>query len=340
MPDAVGHEVSGSTRIDVVVPIYNKLPFISSGVGSVADAVQVHKAAALWLVDHGSTDGSYELLLARFGDRATVMRVSGGTISSVRNLGAQQGEAPLLSFMDCDCVVPSDYFTRLESAFADHGVEATGCKVMMPSDARWLAIVWNTMNDDGGRSGETWINSANFAVRRAAFDRVGGFNEALVTGEDAEICSRIRKTGGRIRQDDRLQAVHLDNPKTIGAFYRKERWRGLGMFGTVSRGSLDKPVTMTIAHLVAIVGALLMAVWAPYGIAFRVTLALALVFAVPVVTVLYRRSRSVRPFSLFRGILLYQLYYLARINALLLIVLSKARARRRRPGGEAAYAEE
>src|SRR5689334_7377533 len=83
--DCVRDAMSGPEpvpRIDVVIPVYNKLAFLSQAVGSVVEAVDAHGAACLWLVDNGSSDGSYEVLVERFANRANVLRLSSGTIAA------------------------------------------------------------------------------------------------------------------------------------------------------------------------------------------------------------------------------------------------------------------
>lgn len=315
------HEV----RIDIVVPVYNKIKFVRDSVGSIADAAEAHGASRLWLVDNGSTDGSYELLLEQFNGRARILRLTSGTISAVRNFGARQGNALSLSFIDCDCVVGVDYFRQLETVFTETGAEGTGCKVVLPPHPTWVEAVWNRMHDDGSEGPREWINSANFAVARDVFERVGGFDEQLETGEDAEICQRIRAFGGRLIEDRRLAVAHLDNAKTLPTFFRKERWRGLGMLGTVSTNSLDKPTAMTVMHISALVAAVGVAVWAPLDGWARLLIFLALLWLAPAVTVVYRRRSSVAAFSLPRGVILYQLYYLARSNALVIIALRALR---------------
>jgi len=308
-----------AVRIDVVVPVYNKIKFLDEAVASVVDAVDAHGATRLWLVDNGSTDGSYELLMEKFATRANVLRLPSGTISAVRNFGAKQGNAPIISFIDCDCLLAADYFTQIETVFVETGAEATGCKVILPLNPTWVESVWNRMHDDGSDGSREWINSANFAIRRGVFEQTGGFDEGLETGEDAEICQRIRQGGGRLVEDRRLAVAHLDNAKTLPVFFRKERWRGLGMFGTVSAHSLDKPTAMTVIHLLALSAAIGVIIFAPINMWSRVGIGLLLATFAPGATVMYRRRSSVARFPVWRGVVLYELYYLARINALAII---------------------
>jgi GT2 family glycosyltransferase len=315
----------GAARIDVVVPVYNKLRFLREAVGSIVAAGEAYGAAEIWLVDNGSTDGSYELLLDQFGGRARVLRLMSGTIAAVRNFGAKHGTAPIISFIDCDCLVPADYFSRLEAVMSESEAEATGCTVILPPNPTWVEAVWNRMHDDGGEGSRSWINSANFAVRRTNFERIGGFNEACETDEDTEICLRIRRAGGRLLSDRRLAVAHLDNAKTLSTFFRKERWRGLGMF-SASRKSIDKATVMMLAHIVALVSAITVLLIGSAAVWVRLLVALVLALLVPVTTVIYRQRSSVAPFSVVRAIILYELFYLARVNALAIIVVRAARA--------------
>src|SRR5438034_161492 len=142
---AVGDDENAGPRsgervptIDVVIPVYNKFRFLRDAVGSVVAAAETHGSAQVWLVDNGSTDGSYELLTNQYGGRARVIRLMSGTIAAVRNFGAKHGTAPIISFIDCDCLVSADYFERLEAVIAERGAEGTGCTVVLPPNPTWV----------------------------------------------------------------------------------------------------------------------------------------------------------------------------------------------------------
>lgn len=92
------------------------------------------------------------------------------------------------------------------------------------------------------------------------------------------------------------------------------------MFGTVNSRALDKPTTMTFAHLALLAGAIGVLVAAPVGRDASALAALTLSLIVPSVTVFYRRRSSVGSFSIVRGTLLYELYYLARGSAMLALL--------------------
>lgn len=315
-----------NVRVNVVVPVYNKRPLLETAIGSILAAADIHGGTDICLVDNGSTDGSFELLGSLFGKRASVLRLTPGTIGAVRNFGAGRGTAEIISFLDCDCLVPADFFTILEEVFHRTGAAAAGRRIVLPPNPTWVEWTWDQMHQDGLDGERTWINSANLAVRRRVFETVGGFDATLETGEDAELCQRIRSRGGKIIQDQRLAVAHLDNAKTLPAFYRKERWRGLGMFATVSTSAIDKPTAITLLHFLCLCTAIVVLAVAPFKWVWRVLIAVILILVAPAATVVYRRQSSIHRFNLLYALALYELYFLARINATFSVAGRRMRA--------------
>jgi hypothetical protein len=101
-----------------------------------------------------------------------------------------------------------------------------------------------------------YAQTANCAVRRAAFDAVGGFRADVRSGGDADLCFRIRAAGWAL--EDRPEAVVLHRSRTSlrkllrqrarhgagagwlareypGAF-PKRRWPGLAAWAMASEG--------------------------------------------------------------------------------------------------------
>ena len=303
-------------RVSVVVPVHNKAPFLAAVLDSIVAAACSYGNAELIVVDHGSTDGSRELLQSRYANDARTADVRGGTIAAVRNRGARLATGSVLSFIDADCIVPPDYFERLAQVLAQTGAAATGAEVVPPDAPTWVEDVWYRLHRRAGDGEQEWIGSANLAVLRDAFNAVGGFDERLVTGEDTELCQRLRDRGYRIYESKLLTAVHLDNAKTVGAFYRKELWRGLGMFGTVRRRAVDKPIVMTVAHAALCAAAILVLAAAPWSWPARLAAAAGLAIAAPTTTLLYRRRTGGSLRRPFHALLLYEVYFAARGAAL------------------------
>ncbi len=310
-------------RVSIVVPLFNKAAFLAAALDSIVAASRAYGNAELIVIDHGSTDGSRELLGSRYAGDARIADVRGGTIAAVRNRGARTATGTVLSFIDADCVVPPDYFARLAEVLAATGATATGAEVVPPPSPTWVEDVWYRLHQRPTDGEQEWIGSANLAVVRDAFEAVGGFDERLVTGEDTALCQRLRDRGYRIYESKRLTAVHLDNAKTVGDFYRKEMWRGLGMFGTVRRGAIDKPTAMTAAHLGLCLTAILFLLAGPWSLPARLAGALVLLAAAPTATLAYRWRRGGSLGHPLQALLLYEVYYAARSAALARLLFRK-----------------
>ncbi|MEA2222866.1 MAG: mycofactocin glycosyltransferase, partial [Solirubrobacteraceae bacterium] len=82
-----------------------------------------------------------------------------------------------------------------------------------------------------------FAQTANAAVRRAAFVQVGGFEERVRSGGDADLCFRIRASGWELERRDEAAVVH-HNRQTVtrmlaqrarhgaGAAWLAQRWPG------------------------------------------------------------------------------------------------------------------
>lgn len=303
-------------RVSVVVPVFNKAAFLRASLDSiVAAARRLEGGIELFFVDHMSTDGSYEVA-EEYRDAATVLRVSGGHPGTVRNHGARRARGEYLSFLDCDCVVPEDYFRRLVAVFEETGAAAVGCEVGIPADAPTIERVWyelHVVRRDGPRH---YINSGNFALRRAVFEEIGGFDESLPSGEDTDICRRVRDAGHAIYESWRLDVVHLDNPKRLWPFARKQYWHGLGALGT-AHVARNKATAMVLAHALLLVAAVAAAV-APgaRGPLGRVSGVVAALLVVPLAAVGYRALETRRVVNPPVALGLYVVYFAARSAAL------------------------
>jgi glycosyltransferase involved in cell wall biosynthesis len=313
------------SAISVVIPVFNKREFVAISLQSVVTAADLAGDVDLVIVDHHSTDGSYEVALTH-APRATVLRVTGGTISAVRNFGARHATAPVISFIDSDVVVPPEYFRILKQVLSEIPADAVGCEYDVPDHPHWSERVWHDLHvvrEDGYRH---FINAGNFAVRRPAFDAVDGFDERLVTGEDTDICARLAAKGYRVFETHRLRAVHLGNPKSLVGFFRKQVWHGLGGFSWVMFRRPNKATAMIVAHAIAVFAAV--AILAGVGrlpLLPRVASAVALAMFAPLATVAYRYAETRRFVNPVGAVWLYTLFYSARVEALIVSLV------RRRP---------
>jgi len=178
-----------------------------------------------------------------------------------RNRGVATGNAPWLVFLDADVQAPPDLIDRyfdpppgdrvgvLAGAIRDEEPD-TGPAGPAPRYA-WLKSSMSqevTLAEDDYAFAQT----ANAAVRREAFARVGGFEDGVRSGGDADLCFRIRAAGWTLERRERAPVTHRNRatvPRMLaqrarhgagaawvarrwpGAFPRR-RWPGLAWWST------------------------------------------------------------------------------------------------------------
>ena len=330
-PGATVSDRASQPEFSVVIPVFNSIRYLKTCLDAVCVAMRRHGGGELIVIDNGSTDGSYELLVSGYSSVATIRQILRSTIACKRNLGARLSRGRWLSFIDSDCLIPEDYFERATTVLATVDAHATGSRYALPTifPPRWIEVAWHQLHDRPGDGYVQYLNAGNFVISRAAFDAVGGFDESLATGEDAELGQRLVAAGFRIYESHAVTAVHLGNPKTLRAFFRQQTWHGLGQFATLRRGSLDKPVVMMVLHglfnAVAVAGLVL----GPLAPVARLALAAGLSFLAPLLTVLFRTRGRAGPAHPLRAFLLYHLYYDARLWAAALTAAGRSDTHRR-----------
>ncbi|MGD2069038.1 MAG: glycosyltransferase [Gemmatimonadota bacterium] len=265
------------------------------------------------VVDNGSMDGTLEIV-RRWG-RARILEIPGVTIAALRNRGAEVARGDLLAFIDCDCLLMEGWRGRVEAVMSDPEVHATGSVYDLPEDARWIERAWFA-NRSTTAHAAVYLYSGNLVVRASVFREIDGFDARLETDEDYELGVRLNRLGFCVWEDPAIRAVHLGNPKSLGEFYRKERWHARGGMKLWSGGRLDKPMLLTLAFMATWIAALAAL---PFVVAGPVSAWLVppLLLAVPAVMTSYRLMQSGRLRFLPHLLVLCTVFFLARSHTAL-----------------------
>ena len=177
----------------------------------------------------------------------TVIESSGPQgASSTRNSGAAATSSPLIAFLDDDAAADPDWLVNVIDPFSDPEVVGTGGKVLadwetgcptwFPDEFLW--VVGATFHD-GGRQAVRNVWAENMAVRRTAFDAVGGFSETfgkvlhVSRPEDTDLCIRMSAAdsgpGRWIYVPEALVHHHVPaNRETFRFFLRRCYLEGMG----------------------------------------------------------------------------------------------------------------
>jgi glycosyltransferase involved in cell wall biosynthesis len=160
------------------------------------------EGAEVVVVDSASRETATHDVATEAGLRVVRCDLPGA--SRARNLGARSTVAPVLAFTDDDCQPRAGWQITLQQAVAEGGVGfATGRVLAGGGDGRPISLMTDdqavrwTARDDVAAMG----HGANMAVRREAFDAVGGFDELLGAGaplrgaEDKDLFWRVLRAG-------------------------------------------------------------------------------------------------------------------------------------------------
>lgn len=244
--------------LSFVLPAYNEAANIGRTLASIRRFAPPYRYEII-VVDNGSSDDT--AALAQRGG-ARVLSCPDGTIAAVRNLGAAQARGHVLVFLDADVTLTADWQAHLPAALqllAGEQPAITGSHCGPPDDGGWIERHW--FREFARETESTHLGSGHLLIARELFERLGGFDQALETGEDYEFCQRARQAGAIIVNDPALRVVHHDFPKTLGAFVRREAWHGRGDLRSW-RSFLRSKVAVgaalfVLAHLLLLLGVVL-----------------------------------------------------------------------------------
>ncbi|MFW6751209.1 glycosyltransferase [Pseudomonas glycinae] len=214
------------SRISIVIPMYNEARHIGRTLLAAQKAAHAADAECeLIVVDNGSSDEGPQIA-RQFGAHVLVM--PGLLIGALRNRGTAIATGEWLAFIDADIEMPEDWLRPLFDIEASGQADVFGLDLHTPAAAPWYATAWQrrTLRPSTHTSHVVdWLPSANLLMRRRWFDKVGGFNETLRTGEDKEFTLRLREHGARLLSINENVALHWGYEMNWREWMGKELWR-------------------------------------------------------------------------------------------------------------------
>jgi glycosyltransferase involved in cell wall biosynthesis len=207
MAMTVAHSVTPPASVSVVMPAYNARTLVAQALGSVLD--QGAAVREVIVVDDGSTDGT-PALVRNFDPRVHLIEQQNAGPAAARNRGLAAASGEYLAFCDADDLwLPG----KLDAQLA-HLSRHPDLKMVYGRISYWyedengaysdLSAQEVTPSDreiDGEVSGyiypELLLDSAihiiTSLIHRSVYERVGGFDETLRTGEDYDFWLRVSR---------------------------------------------------------------------------------------------------------------------------------------------------
>ena len=181
------------------------------------------------VVDSSSDDASERVVARHPGVTYVRLRSERNNMPRARNVGLARAHGDILAFIDDDSMVRDGWLAALAEVYRDSTVGAAGGRVITapePYCDEWSGTPTLTVSragivrakDIGIASDENHVVNVdhligcNMSFRRAALERVGGFDEAYTRTnfrEDTDLCARVKRTGWRVVFCPEMAVAHF-----------------------------------------------------------------------------------------------------------------------------------
>lgn len=246
-------------KYSVIIPVYNRLDEVEDLLASLSH--QTFKDFEVVIVEDGSTAPCKDAV-DRYADKVTVkyfMKPNEGR-SIARNYGLERAAGDYFIFFDSDCVIPEQYFEKLDKALEKHPVDCFGgpdaAHESFSDTQKAINYSMTSFLTTGGiRGGKVSLEkftprTFNMGFSRKVYDNVGGFREMF--SEDIDMSTRIKNAGYSIAL---IREAYVYHKRRIDF---KKFFRQVHVFG-MSRITLRLlyPGSMKLVHwlpAIAVVG--------------------------------------------------------------------------------------
>lgn len=184
-------------KFSVVMPLYNKAPYVSKAIQSVLD--QSFAGYELIVVDDGSSDNSAEIAMQVMEghENCRLIRQENAGVSMARNNGVAASSGDYLCFLDADDWWDSHFLETMSQLVEDYpDAGAYGTNYTIVNATRHKTRVAPIGVEDGFEKGcinyckvyaktmamPLWTGAV--CIPRPVFDEMGGFPPSVKLGED------------------------------------------------------------------------------------------------------------------------------------------------------------
>lgn len=181
-------------KLSVVIPAYNEEKLLAGTLSTLAAALAPLRAAG-WetetiVCDNNSTDATAEIARAH---GATVVFEAINQIARARNTGARATTGDWLLFLDADSHPSPALLADVAEAVLSGKCVAGGATLALDEPHRFSSLViglWNLVSRIRRLAAGSFI-----FCERAAFSRIGGFDEELFAAEEIDFVKRLKPVG-------------------------------------------------------------------------------------------------------------------------------------------------
>jgi glycosyltransferase involved in cell wall biosynthesis len=266
-------ELSVSPAVSVILPVLNEEAHLAESVLAILsqDYRGIFEVILALGPSQDRTDDIAKSLSAKDSRVKLVANPSGKTPAAL-NMAVAASAHPIIVRVDGHAKIPQNYLSLAVEILEQTGavnvggvMAAEGVSSFEKSVARAMRSplgVGASRFHTGGDAGE--VDTVYLgAFKREAINQAGGFDERYTRAQDWELNYRLRKNGGLIYFDPRLQVTYRPRPnlrKLAKQYFQYGTWRRVvsrSHSGTINLRYLAPPVTLLGCVTSVIVGFLI-----------------------------------------------------------------------------------
>lgn len=193
--------------ISVVVAAYNEEEDLPKCLEAITAQDFPKEEYELIVVDNNSTDKTADIA-KNFGARVVSETKQGNTFAISKGFNSAEGE--IIAATDADTIVAPDWLSQIKEIFKNEKVvAATGTASMDTGNMflNWFSgFLYEIFVNFNFLLGKSHITGFNMAIRKSAFEKVGGVNEKFTMSSDVDLGLRLSKVG-KVVFSSRLKAL-------------------------------------------------------------------------------------------------------------------------------------
>ena len=257
-------------KVSIIIPCYNEQSTIRPLLEALREQTFPRAEMEVIISDGRSTDGTRDAIAAfqkDFSDlRVIVVDNTRQTIPSAVNRAIESSHGSIIVRLDAHSKPYPDYVQNCVNALeAGRGDNVGGVWEIRPGAQTWIAEsiavaaahrlgVGDALYRHAKQAAE--VDTVPFgSFRRDLIDRIGKFDETLLTNEDYEFNARVRRAGGRIWLDPSIRSIYFAR-KTLLELARQYwrygfwKWRMLRRYPNTLRWRQALPPLFVLSLLV------------------------------------------------------------------------------------------
>lgn len=212
-------------HVTILIPIRNVAKFIRGCLDAILDQTYPREMIEVWLLDHNSDDGSIEIINEYKDKGIKIIQCGVHPPAQKYNMVLPLVKSEIIGLVDGDAYVGRDWLEKVVKPLLEDEKTVGASGIIKTANeekliARLVGYDWQHRSERSTKNLKR-VQSMHTVYKKKVLEEVGGFNEKLKTGYDAELGYKINRLGYQIRHvgDAVTRHCHRDN---LLAFWKQQ----------------------------------------------------------------------------------------------------------------------